>query len=79
MEQGTRHEMDWEDHLAAMIKGLRQEAKGWANEFPTKEFRLHARAANREMLLAVRSILDKAIEKLEEEPVEPKASRITIE
>ncbi len=79
MNDARWHEMDWEDHLAALIKGLRSEAKDWAKEFPTKEFRVHTRNANREMLLALRSLLDKAIEKMEEQPSEPKASRIVIE
>jgi hypothetical protein len=74
-----RHEAEWEDHLAAALKGLRRDLKGSMKDFPTKEFRIHTRAARREMLLALRSLLDKAIEKTEEKAEEPKASRIVIE
>jgi L-lactate utilization protein LutB len=78
-KRSEMREMDWEDHLAAMVKGMRQDAKKLAREFPTKEFRSHTRAARREMLMAVRSLFDDAIERLNEEPAEPKASRIEIE
>jgi hypothetical protein len=79
MEEGKSHEQDWEDHMAAGLKGVRAEAKDRMKDFPTKEFRTHMRAARREMLMAFRSLLDKAIEKTEEPPEEPKASRIVIE
>ncbi|OIO90440.1 MAG: hypothetical protein AUK03_12960 [Anaerolineae bacterium CG2_30_64_16] len=47
--------------------------------FP-KEMRQHLRAARREHLLAVRSLLDKAIERLEETEKPPrKAERVKIE
>jgi hypothetical protein len=41
----------------------------------------HMRAANREMLLAVRSLIDKMIEKTEETPApeSPKVTRIKVE
>lgn len=79
MNDAKSHEADWEDHLAAGFKGLRRELKGGMKDFPTKEFRTHMRAARREMLLAFRSLIDKAIEKTEEKPEEPKASRVVIE
>ncbi len=78
-EEGKLHERDWEEHMAAGIKGMRAEMKDKMKDFPTKEFRVHMRAARREMLLAVRSLIDKAIEKNEEKPEEPKGSRIIIE
>ena len=44
------------------------------------EFRKHVRMANREMLLAWRSILDKAIERMEqEEPAPKKVTKIKVE
>lgn len=71
---------NWEDHFAAMIKEMRTDSKDWGKDFPTKEFRDHTRAARREMLLAFRSLIDTALEKMDrEDPPEPKASRITIE
>ncbi len=79
MDEGKLHEKDWEDHMAAGIKGMRAEIKDQLKDFPTKEFRTHMRAARREMLLAFRSIIDKAIEETEKPPEEPKASRIVIE
>jgi hypothetical protein len=79
MKEERKHEADWEDHLAAGLKGLRREMKGSMKDFPTKEFQMHTRAARREMLLALRSLVDKAIEKAEEKPEEPKASRVVIE
>ncbi len=79
METPKGRDKDWEDHMAAMLKGMRRDAKGFVGEFPGHEFRSHMRAARREMLLALRSLLDKAIEKTEEPPAEPKASKIVIE
>ncbi len=79
MKEEKKREADWEDHLAAALKGFRREFKGTMKDFPTKEFRMHTRAARREMLLAFRSLIDKAIERTEEKPEEPKASRIVIE
>ena len=79
MEEGKRHEKDWDDHLSAGLKGMRREMKERMKDFPTKEFRTHTRAARREMLLALRSLIDKAIEKTEDKPEEPKASHIVIE
>lgn len=79
MDEDKKRESDWEDHLAEGLKGMRAEMKDKLKDFPTPEFRTHTRAARREMLLALRSLLDIAIEKTEEKPAEPKASRIVIE
>ncbi len=79
INEGKLHEHDWEDHMATGLKGMRAEMKDKMKDFPTREFRLHMRAARREMLLALRSLVDKAIEKTEEPPEPPKASRIVIE
>jgi hypothetical protein len=78
-DEGKVHEQDWEDHLAAGLKGMRSEFRDRLKDFPTKDFNSHMRAARREMLLAFRSVIDKAIERTEEPPEEPKASRIVIE
>ncbi len=77
--EGKVYSKEWEDQLAAGLKGMRAEARSKMKEFPSKEFQTHMRAARREMLLAFRSLLDKAIEKMEEPPEEPKASRIVID
>ncbi len=75
-------ELTWEDHLAAAIKAFRKEAKEWHSEWLPEEFKTHRRAAQREMLLAWRSLLDTRIEKLEKADKEkpaPKATRIKVE
>ena len=75
-------EMTWEDHLAAAIKAFRKEAKEWHGEWLPEEFRTHRRAARREMLLAMRSLIDAKIEKLdaaEKEKAAPKTTRIKVE
>ncbi len=80
-DEGKVHEKDWGNHMASGMKGMRAEVKDRMKDFPTREFRVHAKAAQREMLLAFRSLLDKAIEKLEDKPEseEPKSGRIVIE
>jgi Sec-independent protein translocase protein TatA len=75
-------ELTWEDHLAAAIKAFRKEAKEWRSELLPEEFKTHRRAAQREMLLAWRSLIDARIEKLEKTEKEksaPKATRIKVE
>ncbi|MCI0478126.1 MAG: hypothetical protein L0Y55_17935 [Anaerolineales bacterium] len=75
-------EKTWEDHLAAAIKAFRKEMKEGRGEMFPEEFRTHRRAAQREMLLAWRSLLDARIEKLdkaEKEKSTAKATRIKVE
>jgi len=77
-------EQTWEDHLAAAIKGFRKEMKESRGDWFPEEFRTHRHAAQREMLLAWRSLLDARIEKLEQadaarEKSAPKATRIKVE
>lgn len=75
-------ELSWEDHLAAAIKAFRKEMKESRGEGFPEEFRTHRRAAQREMLLAWRSLLDARIEKLEQAEKEksaPKATKIKVE
>ena len=79
MNEGKLYEHDWEDHLSHGLKGMRAEMKDKMKDFPTKEFQTHMRAARREMLLAFRSLIDRAIERTEEKPEEPKSGRIVIE
>ena len=71
--------MTWEDHFAAAIKGFRKE---WRLRALPDEFHAHRRTAQREMLLAWRSLLDAKIAKLDAEGKEkaaPKATRIKVE
>lgn len=75
-------ELTWEDHLAATIKAFRNEAKEWHGEWLPDEFKTHRRAAHRELLLAMRALVDAKIEKLEKQEKEksaPKATRIKVE
>lgn len=77
-------DLSWEDHLAAAIKAFRTEMKDTGVGLFPEEFKTHRRAAQREMLLAWRSLLDARIEKLEaadaaREKSAPKATRIKVE
>ncbi len=75
-------EMTWEDHLAAAIKSFRKEMKEWRGDIFPEEFKEHRRAAQREMLLAWRSLIDARIDKLEnpdQEKSAPKVTRIKVE
>ena len=75
-------EATWEDHLGAAIKSFRKEMKEWRGDIFPAEFQTHRRAAQREMLLAWRSLIDAKIEKLdktEKEKTAPKATRIKVE
>jgi hypothetical protein len=57
-------EFAFEDWLAEGIKGFRGGYKKLSPHLP-EEFRQHTQAAHREMLLAMRSLLDAAIERAE--------------
>ena len=68
-----------EDWLADGVKGVRESLKRKKRREPSA-FRGHLRSAAKEMLLAVRSVLDEAIEYLEAEPQpKKKATKIKIE
>jgi hypothetical protein len=77
-EEGVHaKEFDFEDWLAEGIKGFRAGCKKLSPHL-TEEFRQHTQAARREMLLAMRSLLDAAIEYTEEKP-RKKATKIKVE
>jgi len=69
-----------EDWLAEGIKGCRASYKKLSPHLP-EEFRQHTQAAHREMLLAMRSLLNVAIERAEEqpEPEKKQATKIKVE
>lgn len=71
--QREEKEFDLEEWLREGIRGLRRSLKCRPPALP-EEFKMHTRAARREMLLAVRSLLDSAIRELEEIP-EPAAKK----
>lgn len=61
----TAEEFDLENWLKEGISGLRRSVRCCPPMVP-QEFKTHARAARKEMLLAVRSLLDAAIQDLED-------------
>jgi hypothetical protein len=66
------------DWLVEGIEGMA--AKSKELEFIPAEFRTHVKAARRESLLALRSLLDSAIATLEEhEPAPKKVTKIKVE
>ena len=70
-------ELGWEDYLAKTIKAFRAEVHsgGGPKGLLPEEFWKHRRAAKKEMLLAWRSLLDTAIERLEKEPEKKKEAK----
>lgn len=70
-------EFVFEDWLADGVKGFREGYKKLSPHLP-EEFRQHTQAARREMLLAMRSLLDTAIACTEEKP-KKKATKIKVE
>ena len=78
-EEGVHaKEFAFEDWLAEGIKGFRGCYKKLSPHLP-EEFRQHTQAARREMLLAMRSLLDAAIECTTEEKPKKKATKIKVE
>lgn len=67
------------DWIVEGIEGISE--KGKTATFIPSEFRSHVKAANREALLALRSLLDKAIEAFEEEEKaeEKKVTKVKVE
>lgn len=72
--QAEEKEFDLEQWLREGIQGLRRSLKCRPPTLLPEEFKTHTRAARKEMLLAVRSLLDSAIRELEETP-EPTAKK----
>lgn len=73
-------EFDIDAWLNEGRQGLRRILRSKRRQILPSEFRAHTRAARKEMLLAVRSLLDSAIDRLEEEPKPaPQATKIEIE
>jgi|YNPNPStandDraft_1061719.scaffolds.fasta_scaffold33178_3 hypothetical protein len=60
-------EFNFEEWLREGFQGLRASLRCRPPGLP-EEFKMHTRAARKEMLLAVRSLLDSAIRELEETP-----------
>jgi hypothetical protein len=79
-EEKKVEEFDMEEWLADGIKGLRHTLKSKARRRHVlpEQFKEHTRAARKEMLLAVRSLLDAAIEEEEEAEAPKKAAKIEV-
>ena len=71
----AEREPTWRELLVRAIAAFREEAC----EVLPEDFRRHSLAASREMLLALRSLIDLAIKSLEEEPPRRKAQQIKVE
>ena len=76
-EERTKEKpFDLEDWLREGMRGLRHSLRiKRPGPLMPEQFKSHTRAARREMLLAVRSLLDAAIEELAEEVEAPKAAK----
>jgi hypothetical protein len=73
-------EFVFEDWLAEGIRAFKAGfRKATGKEFLPEEFRAHLRTARKEMLLAVRSLIDAAIERTEEKPTRKKTTKIKVE
>jgi hypothetical protein len=67
-ENGPVKEFDFEEWLRDGMKGFRSTVKGEIKGFDMSEFKQHVRNAQKEQLLAMRSLLDKAIDYLDKDP-----------
>ena len=77
-QRGYAEEFSVTDWLAEGIEGIG--TRGKTLDFVPIEFKTHVKAAHRESLLALRSLLDNAISWLEEEQPEPKkVAKIKVE
>jgi hypothetical protein len=72
-------EFVFEDWLAEGVRACKAGfRKGRGKEFLPEEFRAHLRTARKEMFLAMRSLIDAAIERTEERP-KKKTTKIKVE
>lgn len=73
-------EFRFDDWLSEGIHGIKAQRRRVMKSILPKEFGRHVRAARKEMLLAVRSLVDEAIEHTEKKDKEPpKATTIKVE
>lgn len=74
MNDREAQRLDWVEHLGKACESFVQEMKGVLPEEAYK----HLRASRKEFLLAVRSLIDRRIERLEKEP-QKKARRVEVQ
>ncbi len=73
-------EFRFDDWLSEGIHGIKTRRRHVMKSILPQEFGKHVRAARKEMLLAVRSLVDEAIEQTEKKDKEPtKATTIKVE
>ncbi len=76
-EQKKADTMRWDEHLKAGMEGLKDELRETLDSRETfSNVRKHSRAAMKEMLMAWRSLIDGAIERIDEAE-KPGAQRVT--
>jgi hypothetical protein len=78
MMSNSETEFKFSDWLAEGVHGVKSSRRRMLKSFMPKEFGKHVKAARKEMLLAVRSLLDDAIEHTEKDN-HPKATSIKVE
>lgn len=66
-QDGPFKAFDFEEWLRDGVEGVRSEFKRTKQNFDISSFRIHIRNAQKEQLLALRSLIDKAIEALEKD------------
>ena len=80
MMSNSETEFKFSDWLAEGVHGVKSSRRRVMSSFMPKEFGKHVKAARKEMLLAVRSLIDEAIERTEKEKnSHPKATAIKVE
>lgn len=62
---GPFREFDFEEWLRDGVEGIRGELERTKKSFDISDFRTHIRNAQKEQLLALRSLIDSAIESVE--------------
>lgn len=72
---GTACDPRWTEHLARAAEAFAHEMRGAMPE----EFTKHARGSLHEALLAIRSLIDAGIQKIEREEAAIKAKKVKVE
>ena len=85
-EELKKDAMSWDEHLKAGMEGLKEELKdslGVSDSMSStmSNVRHHSRSAMKEALMAWRSLIDGAIERIDktETPAAPRVTKIKIE
>ncbi len=74
-QEGPFKEFVFEEWLQDGIEGIRGKMEQKKADFDPSKFRQHLRNAQKEQLLAMRSLIDNAIEYLEKEEEKPPKSK----